>query len=61
VILECARDLRVKRLPAIRRLRDTIAPNEPSVIGLIAAERITATARTFEQELCKDRAALRAV
>lgn len=35
-ILQRARELRVQRLPAVRRLRDTIALDEPSMIGRIA-------------------------
>jgi hypothetical protein len=50
-ILTRARELRLTRLPAVRRLRDAIALAEPSVIGMIANERISAIARTFEQEL----------
>jgi hypothetical protein len=50
-ILERALELRAQRLPAVRRLRDTIAPDEPTVIGLIANERIAEIARTLEQEL----------
>jgi hypothetical protein len=40
-----------ERLPAVRRLRDAIAMDEPSVIGSIANERIAAIVRTLEQEL----------
>ena len=50
-ILERARELRGQRLPAVWRLRDTIALDEPSVIGIIATERIAAIAWTVEQEL----------
>jgi hypothetical protein len=50
-ILASARALRAKRLPAVRRLRDAIAMDEPSVIGRISNERIAAIARTLEQEL----------
>jgi hypothetical protein len=50
-ILERARELRTQRLPAVRRLRDTIALDEPTVIGVIANERIAEIARTIEQEL----------
>jgi hypothetical protein len=51
VILASARGTRAVRLPALRRLRDTIAMDEPSVIGLIANERIAEIARTLEQQL----------
>jgi hypothetical protein len=50
-ILTSARELRAQRLPAVRRLRDTIGLTEPSVIGLMANERIAAIALTLEQEL----------
>jgi hypothetical protein len=61
-ILERARELRVQRLPAVRRLRDTIALDEPTIVGMRATERIAAIARTLEQELREqDREALGAV
>jgi hypothetical protein len=50
-ILERARELRARRLPAVRRLHDTIALDEPTVIGMMANERIAAIARPLEQEL----------
>jgi hypothetical protein len=50
-ILEGAHELRAQRLPAVRRLRDTIALDEPTIIGAIATERIAAIARTLEHEL----------
>jgi len=50
-ILATARDLRARRLPAVRRLRDAIALDEPSAIGLLANQRIPLIARTLEQEL----------
>jgi hypothetical protein len=50
-ILERARELRAQRLPTIRRLRDMIALEEPSVIGMLANTRIHTIARTLEQEL----------
>lgn len=50
-ILERAREFRAQRLPAIRRLRDTIALAEPSVVGMLAIERIAVIAQTLEQEL----------
>jgi hypothetical protein len=50
-ILATARELRARRLPAVRRLRDAIALDEPSAIGLLANTRIAAIARTLEQEL----------
>lgn len=36
---------------AVRRLRDAIALDEPSAIGLLANQRIAVIARTLEQEL----------
>jgi hypothetical protein len=50
-ILESARELRARRLPAVRRLRDAIAADEPSAIGLLANQSIAVIARTLEQEL----------
>ena len=50
-ILATARELRERRLPAVRRLRDAIAMDEPSAIGLWANTRIAAIARALEQEL----------
>ena len=50
-ILKRARELRAKRLPALRRLRDVIALDEPTVVGMIANERIATIERTLEQEL----------
>lgn len=50
-IIERARELRGQRLPAVRRLRDTIALDEPTVIGMLANGRIAAIAKTLEQEL----------
>jgi hypothetical protein len=50
-ILTSAHERRAARLPAVRRLRDAIAMDEPSVIGLIANVRIATIARTLEQEL----------
>lgn len=50
-ILTTAHELRVRRLPALRRLRDAIALDDPSAIGLLANQRIAVIARTLEQEL----------
>jgi hypothetical protein len=50
-ILARAREFRVQRLAAIRRLRDTIALDSPTIIGMLANERIAAIAHTLEQEL----------
>ena len=41
----------MRRLPAVRRLRDAIAIDEPTAIGLPANQRIAIIARTLEQEL----------
>jgi len=45
-----APELLAHRLPAVRRLRDRIRLDEPSVIGSIAEERIAAIARIDGQE-----------
>ena len=50
-ILVRARELGVQRLAAVRRLRDTIAMNEPTVVGMLANTRIAAIAHALEQEL----------
>lgn len=50
-ILANARERRKQRLPAIRRLRNMIATEEPSAIGLLANQRIAVFARTLDQEL----------
>jgi hypothetical protein len=50
-ILATARELCARRLPSLRRLRDAIAMDEPSAIGLLANQRIAVIARTLEQEL----------
>jgi hypothetical protein len=50
-ILTSAHERRAERLPAVRRLRDAIAMDEPSVIGMLANVRISTIARTLEQEL----------
>jgi hypothetical protein len=54
-ILERARERRPNLLPAVRRLRDSIALDELSVLGMMANERIAAIARTFVQELRKQK------
>jgi hypothetical protein len=53
-ILERARELCAQRLPAVRRLRDKVALDAPTDIGMVVPERITAIARTLEQELRGD-------
>lgn len=40
-----------ERLPAVRRLRDTIAPDEPTALGLLANRQFARIARTLRQEL----------
>lgn len=50
-ILRRVRELRTQRLPAIRRLRDMIALNAPTAVGMLANERIAAITRTLGQEL----------
>jgi hypothetical protein len=50
-IVTTARELRAERLPAVRRLRDAIAFDEPRSIAMLANALIAVIAHTLEQEL----------